>query len=706
MMRKIFLIIFMGLVAFAIAACDDHYDMDDQFEESMTVISTDQSFFKDGHGRYLTLNGVNFSGSTKVPAEFNPISYVGKPAPLDQLDKHFSIMRDLGFNAIRLLVIWEAVEPYGSGSYDVEYLDYIEQVVAKAEKYGIYCLMDMHQDGFSRHLFAMYDDGRDMMSLVDPREIELAELYGFNNKTMGDGAPAWAVQLCLPEKDVNGPEWGLPYWDASNWSNTSSVLPFTMWGINIFGAVDVLRCFATMLAGRDVYPHYFHQGVHIQDYLQESYANAWRQIAMRVGKYPNLIGYDIMNEPPGVYIVFAIYALLAQDAKSMSGVLSDEVVENAMDTLLQSYVDQGVPESQAQVLREILIDYDILPRSVDQLAAAGFMEKISSPYAPDISAAIGMNSAFNKTYLQPFLSMVGQAIQEEDPNAIIFLEETLGLPETGISGQWIQTMTRPEGLDQVAFLPHWYTDIYPFFGMNVPPREFTEDEKRHRHYVDDIAGVIEPAAFSLGNPPVGLGEFGTYYNFGGIEKSVEQDYIISSLVINPYYEAFEELLLHRFLWCYSPENTSSNGEGWNREDFSLLDFNQQPRSWQAYSRTVPRFASGRIRSMHFHSPLHYFEEYTDKTTPFLEFEMEMDAREVSAPTEIFVPPLQYVDGFYVYVSDGTCQFDSKRHILYWRPSNDDPGSIHSIRIRPPYDDDGDDQWDYFFNDDQVLEGLK
>ncbi len=705
MMRQILLVVLAGLVALTAAACDDHYDMDDQAEESMTPVSTDQSFFKDGHGRYVYLNGVNFSGSTKVPAKYNPISYVGKPAPLDELDKHFSIMRDLGFNSIRLLVIWEAVEPYASGSYDTEYLDYIEQVVAKARDYGIYCVLDMHQDGFSRHLFAMYDDGRDMMSLVDPKEIALAEAHGFNNKTGGDGAPAWAVQLCLPEKDVGGPEWGLPYWDASSWSNTSSVLPFTNWGINIFGAVDVLRCFAAMLAGRDVYPDYYHEGVQIQDYLQQSYANAWRQIAMRVGKYPNVIGYDIMNEPPGVYIVFAIYALLAQEAKSMTGALGDEMVEDAMNTLLQTYIDQGVPESEAEKLREILIDYDILPRSVERLEAAGFTTKIGSPYAPDIGAALGMNSAFNKTYIQPFLSFVGQEIQKEDPDAVIFLEESLGFADTGVGGQWIQTMTRPEGLNQVAYLPHWYTDIYPFFGMNVPPRDFTEDEKRHRDYVEDIAGVIEPAAYSLGNPPVGLGEFGTYYNFGGIAKSVSNDYIISSLVINPYYEAYEELLIHRFLWCYSPENTSADGEGWNREDFSLLDFNQEPRSWEAYSRTVPRFASGRIRNMHFYSPLHYFEDYPDKTTPYLEFEMEMDAKETNSPTEIFVPPLQYTDGFYVYVSDGSCQFDAKRHILYWRPSSDDPDTVHSIRIRPPYDD-GDNRWDYYFNEDQVLEGAQ
>ncbi|KAB2832854.1 MAG: hypothetical protein F9K51_04415, partial [Candidatus Dadabacteria bacterium] len=41
----------------------------------------------------------------------------------------------------------------------------------------------------------------------DPDEIERAEPYGFNNRVGGDGAPRWVVQTCLPEKNVDGPEW-------------------------------------------------------------------------------------------------------------------------------------------------------------------------------------------------------------------------------------------------------------------------------------------------------------------------------------------------------------------------------------------------------------------------------------------------------------------------------------------------------------------
>ena len=65
----------------------------------------------------------------------------------------------MGFNGLRLLTIWEAVEPYASGEYDLDYLDYLEQIVAKANEYGIYVFIDMHQDFFSRWHCLYYNDG-------------------------------------------------------------------------------------------------------------------------------------------------------------------------------------------------------------------------------------------------------------------------------------------------------------------------------------------------------------------------------------------------------------------------------------------------------------------------------------------------------------------------------------------------------------------
>ncbi|MCB9475786.1 MAG: cellulase family glycosylhydrolase [Deltaproteobacteria bacterium] len=713
-----------AVMLLALVGCEeDDFDLDDQSDASMTHITLDQTYFKDAHGRYLFMHGVNVSGSTKVPTTADPISYVGKPFPLDQADRHFKLLRDMGFNSIRLLVNWEGLEPYARGEYDEEYLDYLEAIVAKAEDYGIYVLMDMHQDMFSRHMYTLYNDGSDEQWLIDPREIAKAEPYGFNNRVGGDGAPEWVVQRCLPDRDVGGSQWGLPRPLVTDRNATNDVLPWTSWFLNMALSVDMNRCWATFFAGSDVYPQYYYEGEQIQDYLQNALADAWVEVAKRVGKYDNVLGYDIMNEPGGLFIVYTIYALLfdAFNAKALPADADiNDLALHYLDRELDRLADRGASRDNLDLMRWTILNWDLLPKSADDLAWAGFdvpgadpkiAEKLAAKgplFRPDSGAVIGLNSNFNRNYLAPFYGRVGERILEVDPDTSIWIEEVVGLPDRGLAGQWAEPMLRPEGIPagRLVNAPHAYADIYPFIGFDQPPREFTVEEKRFRDYAPIIEGKIETSKFSLGNPPTVVGEFGSYFNFNGIEESVDSDYIVSSVILENYYEALDDMLQHRMLWCYSGENSYEDGEGWNKEDFSIADPDLKPRSWVAYSRTMPRFTSGRLTSFHFNSPIKYYEPRPDVTTPVLEFEMEMLGKETDAPTEIFVPPLHYTDGFYVYLSDGRADFDDTRHILYWWPSDDNPDATHHIRIRPPYEDDGDAAWNYFFHDDQVLEGVR
>jgi hypothetical protein len=348
-MRLNLLLYFLAtlFLIFAISGCGEDSQQEDPFDTSLTRIHTDRTYFKDDKGRYLFMHGVNVSGSTKIPTTTDPISYVGKPFKLNQAEQHFKKLRKLGFNTLRLLTVWEAIEPYASGVYDEEYLDYFEQIVSLANQHGIYVIIDMHQDLFSRHLMRLYDDQTGKNSLVDKKERQMGLKYGLNNKIQGDGAPLWAVQLCLPEKDVGGPQWGLPSEYVPNWKNTPVFYDFTFWALNMFVSVDVDRCFATFFAGRQIYPNYFVDGKNIQDYLQDSYANAWRQVAMRVKDYPNVIGYDIMNEPVGMYFMFSLYAFFASEVHSTkSEVLPDETVDRLINEFMDSLLQRGAtPET-------------------------------------------------------------------------------------------------------------------------------------------------------------------------------------------------------------------------------------------------------------------------------------------------------------------------------------------------------------------------
>lgn len=133
-------------------------------------ISVSGDRFTDSSGRQVILNGINFVNK-------NPCTnYM-----FEDSSAAFSQFRKLGFNCIRLGVIWDGVEPE-PGIYDENYLERIESLVSEAGKEGLYVILDMHQD-----------------------------LYG---RAYSDGAPEWAT---LTD--------GLPHATGSVWSDSYFISP-------------------------------------------------------------------------------------------------------------------------------------------------------------------------------------------------------------------------------------------------------------------------------------------------------------------------------------------------------------------------------------------------------------------------------------------------------------------------------------------------
>ena len=84
--------------------------------------------------------GANVSGRSKL-APFVPFD---DPAWFDRL-------ASWGWNAVRLLVMWEGLEPE-RGVYDDAYLDQLKALAVAAGERGLHVIVDFHQDLFSRGL--------------------------------------------------------------------------------------------------------------------------------------------------------------------------------------------------------------------------------------------------------------------------------------------------------------------------------------------------------------------------------------------------------------------------------------------------------------------------------------------------------------------------------------------------------------------------
>ncbi len=146
--------------------------------QSSGGIHTDGTAFKDDQGRTLILRGVNLGGTSKIPAKTSSdprtVSFVGRPFPLAQADEHFRRLQSWGFTFERLIVTWEAIEHAGPGVYDKAYLDYLHELVKRANRYGIRVVIDLHQDFYSR-------------------------------ASGGDGAPYWTLSKIglLPDRTMN-----------------------------------------------------------------------------------------------------------------------------------------------------------------------------------------------------------------------------------------------------------------------------------------------------------------------------------------------------------------------------------------------------------------------------------------------------------------------------------------------------------------------
>lgn len=102
-------------------------------------LTTDGRWIRDAQGRVVILRGANASQVAKRPPFEPALAADGA-----------RLWPRLGFSVVRLLVLWEAVEPT-RGRVDAAYLDRLAGHVDRYHAAGVQVVLDMHQDLWSRH---------------------------------------------------------------------------------------------------------------------------------------------------------------------------------------------------------------------------------------------------------------------------------------------------------------------------------------------------------------------------------------------------------------------------------------------------------------------------------------------------------------------------------------------------------------------------
>lgn len=250
--------------------------------------------FVDPLGRKRVLKGINVDNSMKLPVkpflptyagdsldannvffEGDKVSFVGRPFPLEEAEQHWRRIKSWGYNTVRYVLTWEAIEHAGPKKYDDDFVNYTIEMLKIVHKVGgLYVFLESHQDVWSRYsggsgapLWTFYAAG------LQPTNFHATEAAIVHNDPRFENPidPEWYPRMFWP----------------TNYSRLANLTMFTMF-----------------FAGKTYFPHLTIDGVNIQTYLQGHHQDALEYLSRKVVealpelvKDGTLLGFESLNEP-------------------------------------------------------------------------------------------------------------------------------------------------------------------------------------------------------------------------------------------------------------------------------------------------------------------------------------------------------------------------------------------------------------------------
>ncbi len=133
-----------------------------------TPLASDGTHLRDELGRIALLRGVNARVNGVFDVTFSDGRTALEPIP-DLTADDCARMRELGLDLLRLPINWSAIEP-AQGSFDDAYLARVDAAVQCAAGAGMYVLIDLHQDAYSKEIG---EDGAPLWAIDPPPDMLL-----------------------------------------------------------------------------------------------------------------------------------------------------------------------------------------------------------------------------------------------------------------------------------------------------------------------------------------------------------------------------------------------------------------------------------------------------------------------------------------------------------------------------------------------------
>ncbi|KAF2752179.1 glycoside hydrolase family 5 protein [Sporormia fimetaria CBS 119925] len=571
----------------------------------------DGSTFRDPHGREITLHGINCAADAKFPAtpdqpthvgenffDGDNVSFVNRPFSVDDAATHFARLKGWGYNTLRYIFTWEAIEHAGPGKYDEEWIQHTISVLRVAKRFGFYIFMDPHQDVWSRF-------------------------------SGGSGAPLWTLYACgLDPKLFSVTEAAI----VQNVYPEPQRYPKMIWATN-YHRLACQVIFTLFFAGKDFAPKAIIDGMNIQEYLQKHYIAACEHLAKRIHEAGDLwhdpiIGWESLNEPNRGLIGAQDLSVIPEEQNLKKGTTPTAwqaiQIGSGRSCELPTYDMGGMgPYKSGSTLVDpdgkrawLVVDQDsrygwtrdpgwklgeclwaqhgVWDPKTDTLLKKDYFAK-----DPNNGETIDYEYFTNHWWLAHYRTYSAM-IKSIFPDSLMFVQPpVLEIPPT--------IKNTPDDDPNIIFSPHFYDGItlmtkkwnrlwnVDVFGVLrhkywTPAFAVKIGETAIRNcFADQLRAMREEGTDKLGVHPCVFTEIGIPYDMDDKYAYRTGNYSSQISALDANHFGLEKSLANGFtLWTYVATNNHYWGDNWNGEDLSIYSLDDKAVPAGAFSETDSR----------------------------------------------------------------------------------------------------------------------